>query len=88
MRTLANVPRVMTAVVAAARAVAVEVPEGDAVARAGTWPAGELFLIAPAGEMWSVVTQSPKMPSARAPLISAMLPGCIEKFAKNGGSWM
>ena len=24
----------------------------------------------PAGEMWSVVTLSPKMPSARAPLIS------------------
>jgi hypothetical protein len=33
-------------------------------------PAGLSFLIAPAGEMWSVVTESPKMPSGRAPLIS------------------
>ena len=38
--------------------------------------------------MWSVVTESPKIPSARAPLISAMDPGFIEKPAKNGGSWM
>ena len=29
----------------------------------------------PAGEMWSVVTLSPKMPSARAPLISSISPG-------------
>jgi len=29
-------------------------------------PAGELSLMAPAGEMWSVVTESPKIPSARA----------------------
>ena len=27
-------------------------------------------MIAPAGEMWSVVIESPKMPSARAPLTS------------------
>ena len=45
-------------------------------------------MIAPAGEMWSVVTESPKMPSAFAPLISAIVPGDIEKPAKNGGSWM
>ena len=34
-------------------------------------PAGEASLIEPAGEMWSVVTESPKMPSARAPVIVA-----------------
>src|SRR5580704_10325455 len=51
-------------------------------------PAGESFLKLPAGEMWSVVTESPKIPSALAPLISPILPGCIEKFSKNGGSWM
>ena len=33
-------------------------------------PAGEVALIEPAGLMWSVVTESPKMPSARAPLIA------------------
>ena len=42
----------------------------------------------PAGEMWSVVTLSPKMPSARAPVISAISPGFKLKFVKNGGSWM
>ena len=42
----------------------------------------------PAGEMWSVVTLSPKMPSGRAPLISRISPACVEKFLKNGGSWM
>src|SRR5215472_14838265 len=52
------------------------------------FPAGELFLIEPAGEIWSVVTLSPKTASARAPLISWICPACIEKFSKNGGSWM
>jgi hypothetical protein len=51
-------------------------------------PAGEFFLIAPAGEMWSVVTLSPKSASARAPLISLMALGRLEKLVKNGGSWM
>ncbi len=52
------------------------------------FPAGEVFLMEPAGEMWSVVTLSPKIASARAPVIGAMLPGCNAKFVKNGGSWM
>ena len=64
------------AVVAATRAVAVEILERRRRSRSRYFPAGEVFLIAPAGEMWSVVTLSPKMPSARAPLISVMLPGC------------
>jgi hypothetical protein len=51
-------------------------------------PAGEVFLMLPAGEMWSVVTLSPKMPRGRAPLISAMTPGCKLNRSKNGGSWM
>ena len=51
-------------------------------------PAGEVGLIDPAGLMWSVVTESPKMPSARAPCTAATLPGCIVKSAKNGGSAM
>ena len=40
----------------------------------------------PAGLMWSVVTESPKIPSARAP---STLPGrtdCMLKSVKNGGS--
>jgi hypothetical protein len=35
--------------------------------------------MAPAGEMWSVVTESPKMPRARAPVISA---GCCRAHAE------
>src|SRR5215469_5196508 len=51
-------------------------------------PAGDVFLMEPAGEIWSVVTLSPKMASGRAPLMGLMLPGVNEKFSKNGGSWM
>ena len=48
-------------------------------------PAGEFSLIEPAGEMWSVVTESPKMPSARAPRMSPVAAGVIEKPSKKGG---
>ncbi len=33
-------------------------------------PAGPSLLIAPAGEMWSVVTESPSLASTRAPWMS------------------
>ena len=42
----------------------------------------------PAGEMWSVVTLSPKMPSGARAFDFGDLPGCKPKFVKNGGSWM
>ncbi len=42
-------------------------------------------MIEPAGLMWSVVTESPKIPSARAPLMSPLLPVVILKPSKNGG---
>jgi hypothetical protein len=48
-------------------------------------PAGEDCLIEPAGEMWSVVTESPKMPRARAPVMPAIGPACRLKPSKNGG---
>ena len=54
-------------VVAAARAVGVEVPLLDAVLGEVACPPGESFLIAPAGLMWSVVTESPSLSSTRAP---------------------
>jgi hypothetical protein len=38
--------------------------------------------------MWSVVIESPKMPSARAPRTSAEAPGLHAKSSKNGGSAM
>ena len=62
-------------VVAAARAVAVEVGDSTRRARAGRRRPASVGLIEPAGLMWSVVTESPKMPSARAPWMSPTLPG-------------
>lgn len=34
-------------------------------------PAGVSALMAPAGEMWSVVTESPSLASTRAPVMSS-----------------
>ena len=42
----------------------------------------------PAGEMWSVVTESPNTPRIFAPVMASTLAGCMEKLAKNGGSAM
>ena len=42
-------------------------------------------MIDPAGEMWSVVTESPKMPSTRALLMLVGGFGFIENPSKNGG---
>ena len=36
----------------------------------------------PAGLMWSVVTESPKIASARAPVVSPGVPGVVEKGVK------
>ena len=52
-------------------------------------PAGELSLIEPAGEMWSVVIESPKSAMIRAPVKPASLAcGFIAKPSKKGGSAM
>jgi hypothetical protein len=52
-------------------------------------PAGPSSLIEPAGEMWSVVIESPNTPSARAPLMFGSVAfGVISKPSKNGGSAM
>ena len=58
-------------VVAAARAVGVEVPLLPTPCSARYLPAGLSFLIAPAGLMWSVVTESPSLSSTRAPSMSS-----------------
>ena len=50
-------------VVAAPRAVAVEIGLSSRCCSMRYLPAGEVSLIEPAGEMWSVVTESPKMPN-------------------------
>jgi hypothetical protein len=37
--------------------------------------------------MWSVVTESPKMASGRAPFVCGV-PGSMPNVSKYGGSWM
>ena len=48
-------------------------------------PAGLSGLIAPAGEMWSVVTLSPTMTRQRAPATSSTVPGSGDMPSKYGG---
>ena len=52
------------------------------------FPAGLCEAIEPAGEMWSVVTESPKASRTRAPRIGSIGPGSADMSIKNGGSWM
>ena len=47
---------------------------------------GDVGLIEPAGLMWSVVTESPKIASARAARMFVRPPGSSVKSSKNGGS--
>src|SRR3970040_1685663 len=48
-------------------------------------PAGPSSAMSPAGEMWSVVTESPSTASTRAPEISPTGSGPAGRFSKNGG---
>ena len=85
MRMLAKVPRVIT------RSLPRRDPKllksrGDSC----SWryrPAGPSGLIAPAGEMWSVVTESPKA-AEPAPRIGWIGPGSAARSIRNGGSWI
>ncbi len=52
------------------------------------WPAGLQAGMTPAGEMWSVVTESPSTARTRAPLMPAMGVGSGVRPAKNGGAAM
>ena len=44
--------------------------------------------MSPAGEMWSVVTESPRTARTRAPTMSVSGAGSIVRPWKKGGSWM
>jgi hypothetical protein len=48
-------------------------------------PAGESALMEPAGEMWSVVTESPSFASTRAPVMSSTGVGEAAMPSKYGG---
>jgi hypothetical protein len=47
--------------------------------------AGLLAEMLPAGEMWSVVTESPRTATQRAPTTSVMATGLRVIFSKKGG---
>src|SRR4030042_6613196 len=48
-------------------------------------PAGPSSAMSPAGEIWSVVTESPSTARTRAPRISATGSGSAGRYSKNGG---
>ena len=49
------------------------------------WPAGDQAAMDPAGLMWSVVTESPRTASARAPTMSVTGAGSAVRPVKKGG---
>src|SRR5699024_7952855 len=51
-------------------------------------PAGISLAIAPAGEIWSVVMESPKYPSTRKLFKGLMESASFDKPSKNGGFWI
>ena len=84
-RTFANVPRTITSWLPR------RAPYELNSRRSTPWstryfPAGESGRIAPAGEMWSVVTESPSRTRQRAPSTSATGSGSRGIPSKYGGS--
>jgi hypothetical protein len=72
----ANVPRIMTSWLP--RRAPYELKStGCTPCSTRYFAAGLVFEMLPAGEMWSVVTESPSSASTRAPLMSLTVPGVI-----------
>src|ERR1700709_2670930 len=83
-RMLANVPRIITSWLP--RREPRELKSARATPCAARYlPAGESALMEPAGEMWSVVTESPSLASTRAPVMSVTGDGSGDIPSKYGG---
>ncbi len=83
-RMLPNVPRIMTSWWP--RRAPYELKSTGATPRPWSQPpAGDHAGIEPAGEMWSVVTESPSQARTRAPAMSTTGAGSIPIPAKKGG---
>ncbi len=81
---LPNVPRIITSWWP--RRAPYELKSTGATPRAWSHvPAGDQAGMEPAGEMWSVVTESPSQASTRAPRMSVTGAGSRPMPAKNGG---
>src|SRR4051794_14979517 len=83
-RMLANVPRIMTSWLPRRDPYELK-SRRSTPCSARYWPAGESGLIELAGEMWSVVTESPSLASTRAPEMSATGVGDAAMPSKYGG---
>ena len=82
---LPNVPRIITSWWP--RRAPYELKSGGSTPCAWSHvPAGDQAAIDPAGEMWSVVTESPSQASTRAPAMSRIGSGTSVMPAKKGGS--
>src|SRR5699024_6396901 len=87
MRMLANVPRTITSWLPRREPYELK-SRGDTPCSINHLPAGVSLPIAPAGEMWSVVTESPNLPSTRRPFNGSIVPASLDKFWKNDGFWI
>ena len=86
-RMLAKVPRTITR--SSPRREPYELKSRLAIPRDFKYrPAGLSSAMSPAGEMWSVVTESLRSTRMRAPSMSCRGGGSSVRFWKNGGSWM
>src|SRR5918998_2123350 len=83
-RMLANVPRIITSWLPRRDPFELKSPRCTPC-EVRYWPAGESGLIEPAGEMWSVVTESPSLASTRAPVMSLTGEGDWAMPSKYGG---
>ena len=83
-RTLAKVPRIITSWLPRRDPYELK-SRGSTPFSISQRPAGLSFLIAPAGEMWSVVTLSPSTASTRAPVIGSIAGGSAWIPSKNDG---
>src|SRR6185436_3480028 len=83
-RMLANVPRIMTSWLPRREPYELNSCRGTPCS-ARYLPAGESNLIEDAGEMWSVVTESPSLASTRAPWMSVTGDGSADMPSKYGG---
>ncbi len=88
MRTLANVPRIITSWLPRREPYELK-SAGSTPLACRNLPAGESVLMEPAGEMWSVVIESPNSAMILAPRtdVGAALGDCV-KPSKNGGRAM
>src|SRR5699024_10142288 len=87
MRMFANVPRTITSWLPRREPYELK-SRGDTPCSINHLPAGVSLPIAPAGEMWSVVTESPNLPRTLKLDSGSIVPASLDRFWKNEGFWI